>query len=134
MTTNYSINFGLPIRNKRLIKFVIIHYTGIKSESAAIKKLCNIKSKVSAHYYIKNNEAKVINLSKKINWFDAGTLDDYFNVSKKIYDLQKINNIMIGSIHFTSLEMKITKKKNIIDLLKKFKNSQYSSQVIKLIK
>lgn len=86
------------------------------------------------NYYIKNNEAKVINLSKKINWFDAGTLDDYFNVSKKIYDLQKINNIMIGSIHLTSLEMKITKKKNIIDLLKKFKNSQYSSQVIKLIK
>ena len=61
MTTNYSINFGLPIRNKRLIKFVIIHYTGMKSESAAIKKLCNIKSKVSAHYYIKNN-GEVLNL------------------------------------------------------------------------
>ena len=55
LTRNYSINFNLPKRPKKKIKFIVIHYTGIKSESAAIKKLCNLKSKVSSHYYIKYN-------------------------------------------------------------------------------
>ena len=57
----YSINFGLPERNKKLIKFIIIHYTGMKKESRALKKLCDPNSKVSAHYFIKNN-GNVLNL------------------------------------------------------------------------
>ena len=61
LTKNYSINFSLPKRGKNLIKFIIIHYTGMKIESEAIKKLCNSKSKVSSHYFIKNN-GSVINL------------------------------------------------------------------------
>ncbi|MDC3089846.1 N-acetylmuramoyl-L-alanine amidase [Candidatus Pelagibacter sp.] len=52
---NYSINFDLPERDKKLIKFIIIHYTGMKLESKALKKLLNPNSKVSAHYFIKNN-------------------------------------------------------------------------------
>ena len=57
----YSINFDLPKRTKQSIKFIIIHYTGMKRETAAIKKLCDYKSKVSSHYFIKNN-GKVLNL------------------------------------------------------------------------
>ena len=52
---NYSINFSLPRRNKKLIKFIIIHYTGMKKESEAIKRLCDSNSNVSSHYFIKNN-------------------------------------------------------------------------------
>ena len=52
---NYSINFDLPKRNKKLIKFIILHYTGMKKEKDAIKKLKNYRSKVSSHYFIKNN-------------------------------------------------------------------------------
>ena len=55
LTKNYSINFDLPKRNKNTIKFIIIHYTGMKSESEAIKRLCDSNSKVSSHYFIKNN-------------------------------------------------------------------------------
>ncbi len=55
LTTKYSINFDLPKRSKKMIKFIILHYTGMKKESQAIDKLCNSKSKVSSHYYIKNN-------------------------------------------------------------------------------
>ena len=55
LTRNYSINFDLPKRKKNLIKFVIIHYTGMNSESKAIKRLCDSSSKVSSHYFIKNN-------------------------------------------------------------------------------
>ena len=61
LITNYSINFSLPIRNKKLIKFIIIHYTGMKKQSSAIKKLCDPKSKVSSHYLI-NNNGKIINM------------------------------------------------------------------------
>ena len=55
LTRNYSINFSLPKRQKKLIKFIIIHYTGMKSETSAIKKLIKSSSKVSSHYFIKNN-------------------------------------------------------------------------------
>ena len=61
LTRYYSINFDLPKRDKKKIIFIIIHYTGMKKESEAIHKLCNSKSKVSSHYFIKNN-GKVLNL------------------------------------------------------------------------
>ena len=61
LTKYYSINFSLPKRRKKIIKFIIIHYTGMKSENNAIKKLCDHKSKVSSHYFIKNN-GQIINL------------------------------------------------------------------------
>ncbi len=55
MAESYSPNFSLPKRPKKKIKFIIIHYTGMKKESLAIKRLQNPKSKVSSHYLIKNN-------------------------------------------------------------------------------
>ena len=61
MATSYSPNFNLPKRAKNRIKFIIIHYTGMKKESAAIKRLQDPKSKVSSHYLIKNNGG-IINL------------------------------------------------------------------------
>ena len=47
LTKNYSINFSVPKRNRKLIKFIILHYTGMRKESDAIRRLCNQKSKVS---------------------------------------------------------------------------------------
>ena len=61
LTKNYSLNFSLPKRHKKQIKFIIIHYTGMKSEKSAIKKLIQPGSKVSTHYFIKNS-GKVINM------------------------------------------------------------------------
>ena len=52
--SNYSPNFNPIKRNKTQIKFLIFHYTGMKKESDAIKKLTNFKSNVSCHYFIKN--------------------------------------------------------------------------------
>ena len=52
---NYSPNFEPKKRKPNQIKFIIIHYTGMKKESDAIERLTNIKSKVSSHYLIKNN-------------------------------------------------------------------------------
>jgi len=52
---NYSPNFSSITRNKKNIKFLVFHYTGMKSEKSAILKLLDDKSKVSAHYFIKRN-------------------------------------------------------------------------------
>ena len=58
---NYSLNFNSSKRSKKDIKFIIIHYTGMKKELAAINRLCDVKSKVSAHYFVKKN-GSVLNL------------------------------------------------------------------------
>ena len=50
---NYSLNFHPKKRKKRDIKFLIFHYTGMKSENAAIKRLTNLQSQVASHYFIK---------------------------------------------------------------------------------
>ena len=52
---NYSPNFNPKKRISKEIKFIIFHYTGMKKESEAIKKLTNIQSEVSSHYIVKNN-------------------------------------------------------------------------------
>ena len=61
LTNYYSPNFNIKKRPKKTIRFIIIHYTGMKKELEAINKLCNPKSKVSSHYFIKNN-GNIINL------------------------------------------------------------------------
>ncbi len=57
----YSPNFDQKKRRKKDIKFVIFHYTGMKSEQKAIQKLCSEKSKVSSHFFIKTN-GEILNL------------------------------------------------------------------------
>ena len=54
-TLNYSPNFNPNKRTSGEIKFIVFHYTGMKSESRAINRLTEIQSKVSCHYLIKNN-------------------------------------------------------------------------------
>ena len=54
-TLNYSPNFNPIKRSAKKIKFIIFHYTGMKSESNALKRLTDIQSEVSCHYLIKNN-------------------------------------------------------------------------------
>ena len=52
---NYSPNFNKKKRFKKNIKFIIIHYTGMKSEKAAVDRLTNIQSEVGSHYLITKN-------------------------------------------------------------------------------
>ena len=54
-TLNYSPNFDPKKRKTNQIKFLIFHYTGMKTEKAAINRLTDIRSRVSAHYLIKQN-------------------------------------------------------------------------------
>ena len=54
-TLNYSPNFDIKKRKIKQIKFIIFHYTGMKNDKKAINRLTDIQSKVSSHYFIKNN-------------------------------------------------------------------------------
>ena len=58
---NYSPNFDPKKRTSKQIKFIIFHYTGMKSESAALKRLTDIQSEVGCHYLVKNN-GEIINM------------------------------------------------------------------------
>ncbi len=85
LTRYYSINFDLPKRNKKKIIYIILHYTGMKKESQAIERLCDFKSKVSSHYFIKN-DGKILNLIPDLyvawhagdsNWKKFKSLNNY---------------------------------------------------------
>ena len=59
--TKYSPNFDFKKRKNKNIDFLIFHYTGMRREKDAIKKLTSFKSKVSCHYFIKKN-GEILNL------------------------------------------------------------------------
>ena len=69
---NYSPNFDSKKRRKNQIKFIIFHYTGMKKESEVIKKLIDVKSKVSCHYLIKNNGEIVVMVPDLYEAWHAG--------------------------------------------------------------
>jgi len=69
---NYSPNFEARKRKKNEIKFIVLHYTGMKKESEAIKRLTDIKSKVSCHYLIKNNGEIVVMVPDLYEAWHAG--------------------------------------------------------------
>ena len=69
---NYSPNFEIKKRKSNQIKFIIFHYTGMKKESEAIKRLTYIKSKVSSHYLIKNNGEIVVMVPDLYEAWHAG--------------------------------------------------------------
>ena len=61
MSINYSPNFYPKKRSISKVKYLIFHYTGMRSEIGAIKKLTDKNSKVSCHYFIKKN-GEIINM------------------------------------------------------------------------
>jgi len=85
---NFSPNYSRKKRSKKDIKYVIIHYTGMQSEIVSIKRLKNIKSKVSCHYLI-NRKGKIINMVKdtRVAWH-AG--------KSKWKKIENLNNNSIG--------------------------------------
>ena len=67
--SNYSPNFNSTKRKPNQIKFLIFHYTGMKKESDAIKKLIDFRSNVSCHYFIKKRgDTLVIVPDLYISW------------------------------------------------------------------
>ena len=107
----YSNNFDATKRSKNLIKFIIIHYTGMKNQSNAISRLCDSESKVSSHYFIKNN-GEILNLvpdlyrswhAGKSKWKNFKSLNKYsigieIQNSGHDYNYEKFSNKQINSL------------------------------------
>ncbi len=122
LTKNYSINFSINKRKKNSIKFIIIHYTGMRSEIAAIKKLTE-NSNVSSHYFIKS-DGNIINMVPEL--FEA------WHAGKSYWkDFRLLNKYSIGiEVHnpghdhgykkFNSRQI-ISLKKLLKYLIKKYK-------------
>ena len=115
----YSPNFDNKKRSKKSIKFIIIHYTGMKKETDALKKLTDFYSKVSCQYFIRNN-GSVLRLvhDNYISWHAGKSF-------WKKYQLLNKNSIGI-EISNSGHENKYTKFKtnqikSLISLLKKLK-------------
>ena len=58
MSINYSPNFNLRKRSVSKVKYLIFHYTGMKSEKGAIKKIPNIVILSSSIYDGDKEKAK----------------------------------------------------------------------------
>ena len=130
MSKNYSPNFDMKKRSNSKVKYLVFHYTGMKSENAAINRLTNESSKVSCHYFIKNN-GKIIKMVPDlyVAWhagISSWKKDKFINsnsigieVSNPGHDhgYRKFNRKQVASIIYLSKKLKKKykiKKDNIL--------------------
>jgi len=126
-TQNYSLNFSTPSRNINKIKYIVFHYTGMRSENKAINRLLNVRSKVSCHYFIKKNGKIILMVpgnyeawhAGKSNWQNDKSLNKNsigIEISNKGHDhgYEKFSNHQILSliklVKFLIKKYKINKK------------------------
>ena len=69
---NYSPNFSTSARIKKNIKYIVYHYTGMRSENKAIKRLTDLNSNVSCHYFIKRNGQIILMVPELYEAWHAG--------------------------------------------------------------
>jgi N-acetylmuramoyl-L-alanine amidase len=68
----YSPSFDAQRRKNNKIKFLIFHYTGMKNEKEAIKRLSKIQSGVGTNYFIKRSGEIVIMVPDSYTAWHAG--------------------------------------------------------------
>ena len=69
---NYSPNFSTSARNKKKIKYIVYHYTGMRSENKAVKRLTDDNTNVSCHYFIKRNGQIILMVPELYEAWHAG--------------------------------------------------------------
>ena len=127
ITLNYSPNFNSHKRVKKKVRFIILHYTGMKSEKAAIIKLTNIQSEVASHYLILRS-GKIISLVpdlyiawhagisswKTINSLNKNSIGIEITNSGHQFGYKKFSkkqiNSLVGLIKFLIKKYKINKR------------------------
>ena len=121
---DYSPNYSNKTRVRKDIKFIIFHYTGMQSEIESIKRLKDLKHKVSCHYLI-NRKGQIIQMVQDMNiawhagkskWKNFKNLNnnsigiELVNKGHK-YGYQNFSNEQINSL--IKLSKKLKKKYNI---------------------
>ena len=123
---SYSLNFNPTKRLKKKIKFIIIHYTGMRTELAAIQRLQNPKFKVSSHFYIKKNGNALILVPELYEAWHAGKSKwkNYKSLNKYSIGIEITNpGHQYGYKDFSSKQIH-TLKKLLNYLIKKYKISK----------
>ena len=119
----YSKNFSKKLRKNEDIKFIIIHYTGMQSRIASIKRLLSSRHKVSCHYLI-DRKGKVLRMvdENKVAWHAGKSKwKNFNNLNKNSIGIELVNKgHKFGYERFTSSQ--INKLINLcLNLKKKFK-------------
>ena len=120
---NYSPNFGLQKRTKKRIKFIIIHYTGMKKELDSIKRLQDPRFKVSTHYLVKHNGDILTLVPDFYEAWHAGLSKwkNYKNLNKNSIGVEITNpGHQYGYKNFSRKQI-LSLKKLLKYLIKKFK-------------
>jgi N-acetylmuramoyl-L-alanine amidase len=89
----YSPNFNKKSRAKKSIKLIIIHYTGMQSESESLIRLCSPKHKVSSHFVINQNGTihRLVN-DNKVAWHAGKSCwGKYKNLNKNSIGIEMVN-------------------------------------------
>jgi len=119
----YSSNFDRKTRSKNLIKFIVIHYTGMQSERESINRLCSVKTKVSSHFLI-NRVGKIYRLvqENKIAWHAGKSFwGKYKNLNKNSIGIELVNKgHQFGYQNFTKKQL-TSLVKICSNLIKKYK-------------
>ena len=121
----YSPNFDINRRSINSIKVIVIHYTGMQSERESIKRLCNIKSKVSSHFLI-NQNGKVYRLvqDNRIAWHAGKSCwGIYKNLNKNSIGIELVNKG--HQFGYTSFKKK--QISSLVNLCKKLNKSNSNS-------
>ena len=131
LAKNYSNNFNIPKRTKKSIKFIVIHYTGMKKESDALKRLCDPKSQVSAHYFIKNNGKILILVPNLYQAWHAGisSWQRFNSLNKNSIGIEISNpGHKFGYKKFSSKQM-VSLKKLLKSLMKEYKINEKTKRI-----
>lgn len=107
---NYDITFN------RKIKYIIIHYTGMKNQKLAIKRLQSRVAKVSAHYLI-SKRGKIFQMvdDSNIAWHaGVSRWGGDINLNSKSIGIELVNN---GDETFPKIQIKSLSR--LIKILKK---------------
>ena len=123
ITNLYSPNFSIRKRSKKSIKFIVLHYTGMQSERACIKRLIDRKSKVSTHYLINRSGSITRMVDDQNTAWHAGKSKwkNFINLNKQSIGIELVNKgHQFGYENFSKKQI----SKLILlctDLIKKYK-------------
>tara|TARA_B100001094_G_scaffold327800_1_gene386797 strand:+ start:1240 stop:1962 length:723 start_codon:yes stop_codon:yes gene_type:complete len=106
--TRNSPNYSKKTRNNKDIKLIVIHYTGMQSKIASIKRLLSRKHKVSCHYLI-DRKGEILKMveDNKVAWHAGKSKWKSFNdLNKNSIGIELVNKgHAFGYEKFTNLQI-----------------------------
>jgi glucose-1-phosphate thymidylyltransferase len=82
--------------------------------------------------YLRKNMLKIQKLGRGFTWYDAGSPENLYEISQLISIMEKRIGYKIGCLEEIALNNKWINKNNLINLLKKYKNSEYGKYLKKV--